>query len=258
MRSPSAYFKAALRKEHWKNLARIPMVYKHPIRDGLLRYVLGWGSYPATISVASPTGVISVRVANPVDLFTINEVFNFECYRAGHSMETFVDFGANIGVASVYFLTRNSFSSGFAFEPLEANYKLAAANLSAFGERITLKRLAVADREGTIALGVEPTGRYSGLDGRGARIEQFRCIGANDALEDALGKLGRIDVLKIDVEGSERLIIPALAPEILKRIDAIYVEAQVRDWENLSAAGFKRTLSMTFFEGTGGIARFSR
>ena len=46
----------------------------------------------------------------------------------------------------------------------------------------------------------------------------------NDVLERVLSKHSEIDILKIDVEGTEQEIIAAIAPQFWRRIRCVYSE----------------------------------
>jgi FkbM family methyltransferase len=145
-----------------------------------------------------------------------------------------VDVGANIGLSALYFLTRNSQSRCYLYEPLSTNVERLRGNLSPFADRFVLHQVAVADREGRLSFGVEPTGRYGGLqthqtddfaDRAGAHYIDVECQHINSVLAAVLEKEGKIDLLKIDTEGAEMATVAAIDPIYRRHIGVIYMEA---------------------------------
>lgn len=59
----------------------------------------------------------------------------------------------------------------------------------------------------------------------------------NDALEAVLAEHGRIDLLKLDTEGSEAATVRAIGPEILARIGRIYCEDES---DEIALPGWRR------------------
>jgi FkbM family methyltransferase len=238
--------KAVLQPQHYVSLLN-SHIYVDWMQFFGRRYVLGTGTYPYQCRVRAPTGIVSLTVYCPEDCFTVNEIFGLHCYRAD-AQRIFVDFGANIGISAAYFLSRNSDAYVHCFEPLPENSEKLRRNLAAFDGRFSLREVAVADFDGELSFRVERTGRYSGIDNLNGELRHFPCVDANAVLGDILQQHGRIDFLKIDVEGAEALFVPKLDPRILECVDVVCIEGK----DVLDSSRFELTKSVS------GVLRYSR
>jgi len=118
--------------------------------------------------------------------------------------KTIIDLGANAGFASIFFANRFPKSKILSLEPDEANYKLAQRNTEAYNNITVLKgaiwhkaeKLKVVDHgHGEAAYTVEPGG-----DG----AIEVQAYTVKDIM--TLMNITEIDVLKIDIEGTEKEI----------------------------------------------------
>jgi FkbM family methyltransferase len=201
----------------------------------LQRYVLGQGEYPYRCRIRTPMGTIALTLYGTGDAFTVQEIFGLDGYLASNE-QIIVDFGSNIGISAAYFLTRNPTAKVYCFEPLPENYTKLIANLQPFAGRYELMRSAVTDREGTVSFFTEPSGRLSGFDCTSGDWREFPCVSAEDALCAIADTHGRIDLLKVDIEGAEKLFMQKLSPGILSRIGRVYIEGQ----QLFELEGFRR------------------
>lgn len=232
----ASFFHKLLGRHNWRALFGMLRVSRSPV-DLFLRQHFGTGSYPVTTRVRTPIGAVALTLHSRSDVVTLNEIFFRRDYPADESIRVAVDFGANIGIASAYFLSRNATARVDAFEPVPVNVERARRNLRAFGSRVTLHESAVGDRTGRVRFGVESTGRYGGIGvGTGREIE-VECRDAAAALGAVLEREKSIDILKIDVEGMERPILDRLAALPPGRIGCIYAEYADDD---LNLPGFER------------------
>lgn len=140
-----------------------------------------------------------------------------------------IDIGGHIGSFSAAVCERGG-QHVFCYEACEANYKCAAKNLSKYGNRVHLFNLAVgrSDSEeqdlkigefGTTLSGVINTGGVAVIfeqDGPSLPMVPF-----DEVIRDSLAATGaaRIDLLKIDCEGSEWPIL--YTSGTLKFVEAI-------------------------------------
>jgi FkbM family methyltransferase len=198
-------------------------VYKHP-PDAVWRYTFKSGSYPHEFALATPLGEISATAYTPDDLLTINEIFCRQDYACTTTDRVFVDFGSNIGISALYFLSRHKENLVFCFEPLAQNCERLRGNLSSFAGRYQLQECAVGLGDGKVRFGCEPTGRYGGIGMETGTSIEVWCRDANDVLDEVLAEHQRIDVLKIDIEKLEREVLERIGPERLRRIGAIFIE----------------------------------
>jgi FkbM family methyltransferase len=197
-------------------------------REGARRYLFGTGTYPCRWEVRTPLGMIAPTLHSPDDMITVTEIFCREDYRAGPDLRVVVDIGSNIGISALYFLTRNHRARCYLYEPVPRNVGRLVGNLAGHEERYVVEEVAVADRAGRVAFGVEPTGRYGGIGAATAEQIEVACREVNDVLEQVLAREGSIDILKVDAEGSEVAIVAAIRGEHLERIRTIYFEWPTR------------------------------
>jgi FkbM family methyltransferase len=143
-----------------------------------------------------------------------------------------VDFGSNIGISALYFLTRNKDIKVYLFEPVPKNILRLKENLKGFENRYILNECAVGIERGQFDFSCDETGRYGGLIKGGAshfsqsdqKIISVKVIRANQVLEEILCQHKFLDILKIDVEGYESKILSHLSLEIISCVDRIYAE----------------------------------
>lgn len=222
-REPSLVLSEVVQRQNYVALWRMLTRYPGP-RKNLGRYFFGWGSYPYRCRVRTPLGEVAPTLYSHHDVWTVNEVFCREDYPAGPDLGVVVDIGSNIGISALYFLTRNERSRCHLYEPVPENLDRLRANLAGFEDRYELHPVAVADRADTVSFGVEPTGRYGGIDLDLDGAIEVECREINDVLSAVLEREGHIDVLKLDTEGLELPTVRAIRPELLRRIDSIYFE----------------------------------
>lgn len=182
------------------------------------------------------------------DFDTFYQVFIDEQYSItlGLSPITIVDCGANVGYTSAYFLSQFPAAHVISIEPFPANVDLCRRNLEPYGARASVHAAAIWSAPRTLEVnGVE--GKEWGVkvrvpaSGDGSRIEAIDI--------PSLG-LERIDLLKIDIEGSEiELFRDGNAAGWLPTVKNIVIElhgpeceevffAALRDYEyDLSSAG---------------------
>jgi FkbM family methyltransferase len=176
-----------------------------------------------------------------VDLSTVFGVFCREDYRLDGAPRIVVDIGANIGVASVYFLTRSKDTFVYAFEPVPRNVRAFRENVAPYENRCQLEEVAVGITSGPVEFGVEPTGKFGGIDVKSDSKITVECVSINTIVETVLLKHGRINCLKLDVEGSEHDILAAMDRKLWDGIDCIYAENC--NSKNFMPPGFERSFN---------------
>jgi FkbM family methyltransferase len=134
--------------------------------------------------------------------------------------DVFVDVGANIGYFTV--LAASVVGQGgavFAFEPDPDNFSLlqASAELNGLHHRVTAVEagLAADAGDGRLYLSEDNLGDhqiYATDDGRGSRA-----INLYNGSQYLAGKLQRLDLLKVDTQGSEYQVMAGLLP-LLQRL----------------------------------------
>ncbi len=226
-------FSAALfKKSFYLAFINIFIYFKSPL-EVLIRYVFEVGNYPKKIYIRTPLGVQGAIAFSHHDLITLIECFGKLDYRASEGISVVVDFGSNIGLSALYFLTRNQNVKVYLFEPVPRNIDRLKTNLIGFEKRYELKECAVGVEGGKFDFALDDTGRYGGLIKGGAshfskwdpqKIVSVDVVSANECLVKILNLHKSVDILKIDVEGYENKILTSLKTTILSRIGCIYIE----------------------------------
>jgi FkbM family methyltransferase len=216
--------RAFRRPSYYRAFANSFAVYNDPV-DCLKRYLTGRGIYPTAIGLRTPIGSIAPTLYSWHDILTVNEIFCRLDYRTKADARVIVDFGSNIGLSALYFLTRNLSSRCYLFEPVPANIDRLKRNLHGFEDRYVLAPVAIALANGECSFGTEPTGRYGGIAVANMSTITVPCRRANDILETVLADHHEIDVLKIDIEGLEKDILADIPDSIRRKVKCIYAEA---------------------------------
>ena len=130
---------------------------------------------------------------------------------------TFFDVGANIGEFTLFAAKRVPGGSVHAFEPGPDQRLRLVANVEANGFRnVTVRALALGDREGRTTLWVPETAEPDGTINRGksttspSRTEGHAAVPVPETTLDAYVRevgVRRVDCIKMDVEGSEHAVL---------------------------------------------------
>lgn len=225
-RSITRVLSAATRRGPYSAAANMVRGIEQPYK-WLPRYVFGGGSYPTSVTVRTLSGPRSVRMWSHHDLLTVNEIFFRKDYAVEGSEKVIVDFGSNVGISAVYFLTSCPAARVRLFEPVDFNIARLREQLAGFEDRYQLAEFAVGVEDGMVTFGVEESGRYGGIGKPVGRDITVRCRNASSVLSEILSETGHIDILKIDIEGMEQPVLESLGPEITERIGTIYAETRL-------------------------------
>lgn len=218
--------RAPLQPGHRRALTNMPRLYgRHDFPEVARRFLLGSGTYPWAPAVRTPTGTVRPRLDRHDDLLTVNEIFARLDYRAPETLKVAVDVGANIGIAALYFLTRNTTGKVYCIEPDPKNIARLPRTLAGFEGRYELQEVAATAEDGEATFYVEESGRYGGFE-QSWKTESITVPTRSFValLDDVLAREDRIDVLKVDTEGSEEALVASILPRQLERIDRIYYE----------------------------------
>ena len=207
---------------NYRAIPRFFEVHHHPV-SVLLDDVFSRGRYPRTMGIKTPMGPLTVRLFSSADLSTLNLVFCRQDYLAPDGLKVAIDVGSNIGLSSLYWLTRTADAFVYCFEPAPTSHERLVQNLGAFAGRFDARCAAVSNFSGTARLGIESSGVNSSLERPSEVSVECQVVHINDILERALAKHGRIDVLKIDSEGHEARTLEAIPPEYWERIRCVNI-----------------------------------
>ncbi|MGE3800653.1 MAG: FkbM family methyltransferase, partial [Candidatus Kapaibacterium sp.] len=194
----------------------------------LLQEIFSSGNYPQEQNVKTPIGEQPVHLFHYEDLSTLNLIFCRQDYYVPEPLKVVVDIGANVGISSLFWLTRNAECHVVAYEPVPLNVERLKVNLSQFQERYTIQDVAVSTVRGSVKFGVEETGKLGGIGLQTERIIEVESVHIMDVLDSVLTEKGIIDCLKIDTEGSEEELVKAIHPDSWKYIRCLNVEDYLR------------------------------
>ncbi|MBI2822200.1 MAG: FkbM family methyltransferase [Acidobacteria bacterium] len=185
------------------------------------------------------------------DRHVIFEIFADQIYRVNVSPgDVVIDIGAHIGCFSLWVASKGA--QVLAFEPFPENFAALQRNLQLNRiTRVQPYQMAVSDRRGVRRLvlpdNAAHTGRYSFHPGRGARTVEVSCVSLDDIISEH--QLTRIDVLKIDCQGSEYEILYHTSPGTLAKTRSIVMECELFEEPlNWSLACMQRYLEDHGFE----------
>lgn len=198
----------------------------------LLRYAADSFAWRVRKMLRAPTGrserrvllVEGVRlVYRPTkgDLQSIREVWAGEIYRFPVTIcpKAIVDFGANIGAASIWLAKKYDGARIIAVEPSPDNARLLRVNADANGVHLDVIEAAVSswDGDGFFDAGQEPNVGHLGNSGATVRVV---------TPETVLAKLPPgtpVDLVKMDIEGAEGDVLSADS-DWLRRVNALIIE----------------------------------
>ncbi len=194
---------------NWRALPRALWIIRNPLR---FLWGLVWWRTPSRLSLRTPTGTVWLHLRNFESLKTLYSLFCREDYKTAASRPFFfIDIGANIGLASVYFLSRNKDNHVICFEPDVANLAYLRKNVEAFAGRAIVVDAAVAAQAGQVVLYQSADGKHSSLIASPVALAPRPVFAA--CFADVLGRSAgetHPTVVKLDVEGSE--------PELLNSV----------------------------------------
>lgn len=184
------------------------------------------------------------------DLATFDQIFLKKEYDFNVTTppNIIVDAGANIGLASLYFSNKFPNTRIIAIEPEESNFELLKINVKPYQNIIPIKA-ALWHEDKMINL-VDPNlGKWGFItQAQDTNQESF-----GDTVHDVRGMtvdtmmreqgIEHIDILKMDIEGSEREVFRDPSPWI-RKIDALIIELHER---------LKVGCNRSFYNGTNGF-----
>jgi FkbM family methyltransferase len=137
-----------------------------------------------------------------------------------------VDLGANIGLTALYFKCKYPLSRVISFEPNPEIYKILEANFAnSRYPHIEARCAAVGGEAGSAGFWLSAqapmAGRLESAEPPPAAFQRVET--AVVSIRDILEPLPRVDLLKVDIEGSEVEVIAAAGP-LLRKCRFIFVE----------------------------------
>jgi FkbM family methyltransferase len=188
-----------------------------------------WSPNAVDVHLRMLGSTVSLRFRQQ-DIYVIGEILHERAYRIQSPLPArpvIVDAGANIGVAALWLACQHPDAQMHCFEPESRSYALlrTPAALHAYA--------------GDIPLFVSANGSVHSVFNTGtpARVEMVPCIRLGDYLQR--NNIERVDLLKVDVEGSELTVLQGLG-EHLERVSVIVGECHERMVDEAAFYGFLR------------------
>ncbi len=191
---------------------------------------------------------------DPIYLF--REIFADDCYLAGgfytpRPGDTVVDVGANIGAFAMRIESGARGARVHCFEPGSSARAVLEKNVAenGLGEFVSVHPFAVSDRRGTVELTRTDSPMHRSMFANGYAkegAETVETLPLAEAIDLAGG--GRVDLLKVDVEGAEIEIVEGMGDGGWGRVERAAIEyhdffrpgCRERVTRALEAAGFGR------------------
>jgi FkbM family methyltransferase len=142
-----------------------------------------------------------------------------------------IDIGANIGYYSIVASQLAKHGSIYAFEPASQTYQSLLGNiqandlanvrplqLAAFSESLE-KQLFISQANNIGMTGLKKTMNF------GNKIEKVQAVALDEWVEQ--NKIGKIDLVKIDIEGAEFLALKGMAQTLKKSQPVLFIEISV-------------------------------
>ena len=160
------------------------------------------------------------------DVFIFHEVLGDRVYHVKsdwirNEPKTIVDLGGNIGMATLAFAEQFPNAKLISVEPHPDSARLLRHNLASLGERATVLESAVSDRAGKMRLSVAAEAYNASLVRESSDGIEVDVVTMDDILNQE--QLQRIDILKIDIEGAEKMLL-AHSPAWLRKVDLLLIE----------------------------------
>lgn len=173
------------------------------------------------------------------DIPTFYKIFYYTEYDIALNIEpkVILDLGANIGLASIYFAEKYPQAKIYAVEPEKSNFELLLKNTK-HNSNITCLNYGVWNRVTNLEI-------KAGYDNWGFRTEEvdhentdtIRAISIDKIMGDY--NLEQIDILKIDIEGSEKELFQKNVEKWLPKTKAIIIELHDQIKKDCSKSIFK-------------------
>ena len=134
-----------------------------------------------------------------------------------------VDLGSYTGLSAIFFLSKSKSAKVICVEPETGNYELLLVNLELeiLEGRIIPVQAAVSDSEGHVSINLAPL-KYNNSIYKAARdgdsVDSLSLNGLFSKL-----RIDHIDLLKIDIEGSEKFLFAA-ETQWLEKVDHVIIE----------------------------------
>jgi FkbM family methyltransferase len=187
---------------------------------------IGNTSYPVRIPLKNGG---SLTLASLAEVKVFWQIFVHGCYTLPGTCTSILDCGANVGIFSVWAARHRPDARIVALEPFPETFASLEANIRANGleRRVSCVPLALADASGERRLqtaGESPDRKLlpDDLDDRCDETVAVRCVTFAECLD--LAKFDTVDLVKMDIEGSEWGVLLSTPASALARVRNLQLE----------------------------------
>ncbi|MEC4816573.1 MAG: FkbM family methyltransferase, partial [Scytonema sp. PMC 1069.18] len=198
---------------------------------------------PIQLKVKGYTHPIYMRYGTS-DAAIFHQIFIFQEYSCLDDLnepKNIIDAGANVGYSSIYFLNKYPEAHIIAIEPDQENFKICQKNLSGYKERVSVIQAGLWSHITALKVCNEESREKCSIQVKECQEGETPDIYAID-IDSLLKKynLTTIDLLKIDIEGSEIVVFSKNHQNWLTKVKNIVIELHGKECEQ----EFFKALSM--------------
>lgn len=187
-------------------------------------------SIQVVVEIAGVRHPVHLRMRT-TDVWLCRQILIDEQYEYGCStqLRVIVDAGANIGLASIFYANRYPEAKIIAIEPERSNYELLRKNVELYSNVIPIRAALWSKKMNLYGSGnLASHHAYQVTEANGSSDAHSETI-AGLSLEDLIAEFGveQIDLLKVDIEGSEKEVFRD-STSWIERVGTIAIE--LHDW----------------------------
>jgi len=199
-----------------------------------------------TVSLPSLKYPVYIR-KNTSDIKTFQQIFHNKEYEIniGFEPKIIFDCGANIGLASVYFKNRYPGAKIIAVEPESSNFELLVKNTKAYGD-INCIRSGIWNKTANLKITDKGFGNWGFITEEvpGGGADTVKAISIDELMKKY--DVDHIDILKIDIESSEKELFDENFEKWLPKVKVILIELHDYMKEGCAVSFFKAMVNYKF------------
>lgn len=183
------------------------------------------------------------------DVYAFDLIFLWEEYKLSTLIsepKLVIDCGANIGLSAVYFCSKYPQASIYCIEPAKENVPILTSNVSNY-PNVKILPNAVMSSYQDVHLSEAGLGQFDSfkvVKKKNSGAYTVKSVTVNDVL--AMDKSNKIDILKIDIEGSEKDLFSNNFSNWLPKTKIVIIELHDRIEPGSSKAFFKAIVNYDF------------
>lgn len=170
----------------------------------------------------SPAVFLNVREDSPEDFNVLREIWCEDVYHVKERIrdaKLVVDIGANIGAFTCLVLHESPDAKVIAIEPEDNNLDLLHMNVERVDkDRCIVSSFAVSNYDGRSSINNDRGNSRLGEEGQSVNVTTI------DSLIDSMDIEGDIDIMKIDIEGSEVEVMESMSISLQQRVKFFTIE----------------------------------